>query len=124
MFASNTQSAHIDLAVDDLRAIRRASDTFYLSSLGGRIMTMALNLKDEETVALVTEVARRRGLTKTAAVRAMAQRDLDELDRDANIRHAEFMHFLETEIWPHTAGKKISKEEIEELLGYDEMLEG
>lgn len=32
-------------------------------------MRMGLNLKDDETVALVTEVAKRLGTTKTGAVR-------------------------------------------------------
>jgi hypothetical protein len=92
-------------------------------------MTMALNLKDEETVALVTEVARRLRITKTAAVRQLARERLAELDRmsEAERRHRaeEFTAWLAREIWPKTAGKKpLTKEEEEELLGYDEMVQG
>jgi antitoxin VapB len=91
-------------------------------------MLMSLNLKDEETVALVTEVARRLGTTKTAAVRQLARERLDELDRsdeaaiDRRVR--EITSWLEREVWPQTAGKKpLTKEEKEDLLGYDEMFE-
>lgn len=88
-------------------------------------MSMGLNLKDEETVALVTEVAKRLGTTKTGAVRELARQKLSELKAsesdDVEARHAKLMHVLETEIWPHAAGKRISKQEIEQILGYDEM---
>ncbi len=86
-------------------------------------MSMGLNLKDEETTALVAEVAKRLGTTKTAAVRDMARQRLAELKSEQESRHDELMHFLETEIWPRAAGKSITKEEIEDLLGYTDMVE-
>ncbi|MEX1077681.1 MAG: type II toxin-antitoxin system VapB family antitoxin [Homoserinimonas sp.] len=86
---------------------------------------MGLNLKDEETVALVTEVAKRLHTTKTGAVRELARQKLSELEAvesdDVQARHEELIRFLETDIWPHTAGESITKGEIEELLGYNEM---
>lgn len=91
-------------------------------------MSMGLNLKDEETVALVTEVAKRLGTTKTGAVRELARQKLSELDGDdseeARARIAENRRWLEEEVWPQTAGKRITKEEIEDLLGYNEMFPG
>jgi len=86
-------------------------------------MSMGLNLKDEETVALVSEVATRLGTTKTAAVRDMARQRLAELKSEQESRHDELINLLETEIWPRTAGKSITKEEIEDLLGYNDMVE-
>ena len=87
---------------------------------------MGLNLKDEETVALVAEVARRLGTSKTGAVRELARQKLVELDgREAGAtqaRYSALLSFLETEIWPVTAGKSITKTEREKLLGYDELI--
>lgn len=87
---------------------------------------MGLNLKDEETVALVSEVAKRTGKTKTATVRELARQKLAELDavdeKAADSRAAENLRWLKEEVWPLTAGKSISKEEIEEMLGYDDMV--
>ena len=87
---------------------------------------MTLNLKDEETVALVSELAVRLGKTKTGVVRELARERLAALDRDVaavvDERVAEFTELLEREIWPLTAGISApSKEEQEKLLGYDEM---
>jgi hypothetical protein len=88
---------------------------------------MSLNLKDEETVALVSELAKRLGKTKTGAVREVVRDRLDELDREnqsaADARVAEFTSWLERDIWPYTRSQKaLTKQEEEELLGYDEML--
>lgn len=89
-------------------------------------MVMGLNVKDEETVALVAEVARRLGTTKTGAVRELARQKLVELDGDdvsaASARYAALIGFLDTDFWPRTAGTSISKAEIETLLGYDDMV--
>jgi hypothetical protein len=88
---------------------------------------MSLNLKDEETVALVSELAKRLGKTKTGVVREVVRDRLTELDRqaqsEADDRVADFTTWLEREIWPHTRSRKaLTKREEEELLGYDEML--
>jgi hypothetical protein len=88
---------------------------------------MSLNLKDEETVALVSELAKRLGKTKTGAVREVVRDRLNELDRatrsEADARVTEFTSWLEREIWPHTSsGKRLTREEEEHLLGYDEMM--
>ena len=89
---------------------------------------MSLNLKDEETVALVTELAKRLGKTKTGAVREVVRDRLNELDRETqsevDARVQEFTSWLERDIWPHTRTQKaLSKREEEELLGYDEMMQ-
>lgn len=41
----------------------------------------SLYIKDPETNALAEELAQRRGLTKTAAVKLALQRELDDVDR-------------------------------------------
>lgn len=91
-------------------------------------MSMGLNLKDDETVALVTEVAARLGTTKTGAVRELARQKLAELDAhgasELEARTADNLRWLEEHIWPYTAGATSpTKEEIEEMLGYDDPLE-
>jgi len=87
---------------------------------------MGLNLKDEETVALVSELARRLGRSKTATVRQLARDKLIELDSSSRltveVRRAQLEHFLETEIRPFVKpGPPITKEEIERLTGMDDM---
>lgn len=92
------------------------------------MMSMGLNLKDEETVALVSEVAKRTGTTKTAAVRELARKRLEELDAvdgdAAEQRYRKLLHLMETEIWPNLKpGPPITKEEIEEITGMNEMFD-
>jgi hypothetical protein len=90
-------------------------------------MTMGLNLKDEETVALVTEVAQRLGTTKTAAVRELARQRLAELD-SAHVTEVEeriraLNDWMALEIWPKTAGTTpYTKAELNDILGYADML--
>jgi antitoxin VapB len=88
---------------------------------------MALNIKDKETEALVTEIAALTGETKTGAIRQAARERLKRLKLQhgpGGVKHdAESMRrFFETEIWPlipeDQLGRKISKEEREEILGY------
>lgn len=91
-------------------------------------MAMGLNIKDDETVALVTEVARQLGTTKTGAVRELARERLVELeaqrDSDVKARVAETTAWLEEHIWPHTAHLGMpTKEEIEEITGMNEMFD-
>ena len=88
---------------------------------------MSLNLKDDETVAMVTEVAGRLGLTKTGAVRELARARLAQLDdeqqsdKSARLQHA--LDWLERDVWPYSGQlKQMTKEEEEALLGYDEMM--
>ena len=91
-------------------------------------MIMGLNIKDDETVALVTEVARQLGTTKTGAVRDVMRQKLAELDTERNddvqARIAETTAWLEKHIWPHTAHLGMpTKEEIEEITGMNEMFD-
>ncbi|UFS59186.1 type II toxin-antitoxin system VapB family antitoxin [Subtercola endophyticus] len=83
---------------------------------------MGLNLKDDETVALVSEVARRLGLTKTGAVRELARAKLADLDAQSALKSSTLLRYLESEVWPHTVGAPVSKTERESIVGYDEML--
>ena len=92
-------------------------------------MSMGLNLKDERTVALVTEVASRLGISKTAAVRELARQRLEQLDAEDNAaverRARELMTFLQNEVWPHVPpGPPRTKAEIERITGMDDMEPG
>ena len=64
--------------------------------------TMALNIKDKETEALVAELAALTGETKTEAVRTAARERLERLRRRAargSGARRRFSGWLETEIW-------------------------
>lgn len=85
---------------------------------------MALNIKDSETEQLAAEVARLTGETKTGAVRTALRERRQRLRREESVtdRRARLQRFLEEEVWPHipedVRGKKISKDEWDEILGY------
>lgn len=86
---------------------------------------MALNIKDKETEALVAEIASLTGETKTGAMRQAARERLERLKLQSGSprRDAESMRrWLETEIWPlipdEMRGRKLTKAEREEILGY------
>ena len=88
---------------------------------------MALNIKDQETERLATEIAERTGDSKTGAVRQALREKRDRLDLESGSRRprtAEDMtRFLETEIWPLIPDRLLdrepmSKAEREEILGY------
>ncbi|MFJ7215691.1 type II toxin-antitoxin system VapB family antitoxin [Amycolatopsis sp. NPDC098790] len=85
---------------------------------------MAMNIKDSETERLAAEVAELTGDTKTGAVREALRLRRDQLvaRRDLARNGAEFVRFLEEEIWPQVSpenrGVPIGKAEREEILGY------
>jgi len=88
--------------------------------------TMALNIKDKETEALVSEIAALTGETKTGAVRTAARERLEKLQRRAARRRRtpeEVQQWLETEIWSQIPDElldrpSMTKAEREEILGY------
>lgn len=91
-------------------------------------MVMGLNIKDDETVALVTELARKLGTTKTGAVRELARERLAQLDAEQadglQARIAETTAWLEEHFWPYTAHLGMpTKEEIEEITGMNELFD-
>lgn len=87
---------------------------------------MALNIKDPETEKAVRQLARRRGLSLTEAVRMAVRRELDkdELSEEekarrvaaARQRMAEF--YKKYNIRP--AERSMTKEEMDDIIGYDE----
>lgn len=85
---------------------------------------MALNIKDPETEKLAAEVAALAGESKTRAVKVALQERRARLavGRFARDRHADFVHFLETEVWPQiprkALGRRTSKRERERILGF------
>lgn len=89
------------------------------------VYTMALNIKDPETERLVAEVAKRTGQNKTAAVREAMRKQLEQLELQESKKPnggEDFVRFLREEIWPQISpehrGKPITKDEMEEILGY------
>ena len=84
---------------------------------------MALNIKNEEVERLVEEVAEITGETKTEAVRrALEERRARLGGGVSRTRRQRWMDFLEHEVWPtippHELGRRLTKEEEEEILGY------
>lgn len=92
---------------------------------------MALNLKDEEAVRLAGEVAARTGESKTRAIRVALQERLERLETERpetpEERVARMTEWLEREVWSKIPTEErgrppMTKEEREELLGYDKGL--
>lgn len=87
---------------------------------------MALNIKDPETEKAVRTLAKRRGLSLTEAVRqaVSSELDKDELSEDEKARRvAAAMARMEAlykkyDIKP--ADRSMTRDEIDEILGYDE----
>jgi antitoxin VapB len=88
--------------------------------------TMALNIKDPETERLAAEVAEISGDTKTGAVREALRERKQRLELRGGGRgrpQRSVREYLESEIWPLIPEEErgqppMSKEEIEELLGF------
>ena len=87
---------------------------------------MPLNIKNDRVERLIAEVARLTGESKTEAVRRALEERHDRLARQlpATSRADRLLRFLENEMWPavppDALGQRLSKEEEEQLLGYDE----
>jgi antitoxin VapB len=94
--------------------------------LSRKITTVALNIKDPQAEKLAAEVAALTGESKTKAVRVALQerRDRLRLRVVARDRPADFIRFLQEEIWPqvprHVLGRRLSRKERERILGYGE----
>jgi antitoxin VapB len=75
---------------------------------------MALNIKSPEVEELVAAVAAMTGESKTEAVRRAL---LERRERGSS-----FLRYLEQEIWPKVPpgqlGRRLSREEEDEILGY------
>jgi antitoxin VapB len=87
---------------------------------------MALNIKDPETEKAVRTLAKRRGLTLTQAVRQAVSSELnkDELsDEEKARRIAESRRWLAEFYQRHgikPAEKPMTKQEMDDIIGYDE----
>ena len=85
---------------------------------------MALNIKDRDTERLAAEVAALAGESKTRAIKvALEERKARLAVRGrTHDRHAHFVRFLETEVWPQvprkTLGRRTTKREREQILGF------
>jgi antitoxin VapB len=85
---------------------------------------MALNIKSPEVEELVEAVAAMTGESKTEAVRrALAERrERLSLQNARRERGADFLRYLEEEVWPKVPpgqlGRRLTREEEDEILGY------
>lgn len=82
---------------------------------------MALMI-DPETERLAAELAELAGESKTEAIRKALEERRQRLAPSAPDRVARLRRFLEEEVWPtipsDLRGKRLSKQEEEEILGY------
>lgn len=85
---------------------------------------MSLNIKNPEVEALVDEVARLTGESKTEAVRkALSERRARLVFRDGGRPRGErFLEFLRDSVWPEAPpgelGRRLTREQEDEILGY------
>ncbi len=88
---------------------------------------MTRRFEDEEMEQLAAEIAKLTGESEEEAVRQALRERLDRLGPGASRRRPrtkeEFLHYMETEIWPlipeeNRGGPAITKEEKEKILGY------
>lgn len=87
---------------------------------------MALNIKDPETEKAVRTLAKRRGLTLTQAVRQAVDNELDkdgmtkeEKERRIAEGRAKLAAFYK-EFGIKPAEKSMTKQEMDDIIGYDE----
>lgn len=87
---------------------------------------MALNIKDPETEKAVRQLARRRGLSLTEAVRMAVRSELDkdELSEEEKARRVAAamarMEALDRKYGIKPAQHSMTKEEMDDIIGYDE----
>ena len=84
---------------------------------------MALNIKNADVERLAEELARLTGESKTEAIRkALEERRRRLKGPSLADRRRRVLRLLETRIWPSIPkkelGRRISKQEKEEILGY------
>lgn len=87
---------------------------------------MALNIKDPETEKAVRQLARRRGLSLTEAVRMAVRSELDkdELSEEEKARRVAAamarMEALDRKYGIKPARHSMTKQEMDDIVGYDE----
>lgn len=87
---------------------------------------MALNIKDPETEKAVRQLARRRGLSLTEAVRMAVRSELDkdELSEEEKARRVAAamarMEALDRKYGIKPAQHSMTKQEMDDIIGYDE----
>ena len=82
---------------------------------------MALNIKNQEVEELASELAARTGDSKTQTILKALQLRKETLEAPRK-KKRNVLQYLERHVWPfipaEARGKKINKEEREEILGY------
>lgn len=104
----------------------RGHRSSHSSKKGCYAALVALTLRNAEAERLAAEIANLTGETKTEAVRRALSERRERLGRthgEAVARAERFHRYLEREVWPHVPpdqlGRRLTKEEEEELLGYE-----
>jgi len=83
---------------------------------------VALNIKNREVEELASELASRTGESKTATILQALKHRKQHLDTTTPKKKRNVIQYLERHVWPfippEVRGKRITKEEREEILGY------
>ncbi len=84
---------------------------------------MALNIKNDEVERLAREVADVMGETKTEAIRRALSERRDRVGTSVGEKPAaRLSRYFEEELWPtipeHERGRRLSRVEEDEILGY------
>lgn len=82
---------------------------------------MAFNVKDEEVIRLADDLMRRLRLpSRIDAIRYALKAQIEVTQSRAGNRADELLDVMTNEIWPMlNDGKPITKQEREQILGYD-----
>jgi antitoxin VapB len=83
---------------------------------------VALNIKNREVEELARELASRTGESKTETILQALKQRKQHLDTTTPKKKRNVIQYLERHVWPfippEVRGKRITKEEREEILGY------
>ena len=83
---------------------------------------MALNIKNREVEELARELASRTGESKTQTILQALKQRKRQLETTIPKKKRNVIQYLERHVWPfippEVRGKRITKEEREEILGY------
>jgi antitoxin VapB len=83
---------------------------------------MGLNIKNPEVESLIARVAQLTGRSKTDAVRAAMEKELAMYEPKVERDLSGLRKWLEEEVWPsippEQRGKRLTREEEDEILGY------
>lgn len=85
---------------------------------------MGLNIKNAEVERLAAEVAKIAGETKTEAIRVALEERKARISKSRQEKVIDLVNYLEKNVWPkippELRGRSLSRDELDEMIGYDE----